>query len=40
MLSEPTNLQLSFNASILARKKDLSDVVYEREKKPQPFGTK
>lgn len=33
MLSEPTYLQLSFNASILARKKDLSNMVYDREKK-------
>lgn len=38
MLSEPTYLQLSFNASILARKKDLSNMVYDREKKkPSAF---
>lgn len=37
MLSEPTHLQQSFNASVLARKKDLSNIVSEREKNPSAF---
>lgn len=33
MLSEPTYLKLSFNASVLARQKYLSSIVYDRPKK-------